>query len=192
MNLSELKKLIKEEVENTLVPHLEPIQPNEINKVLEVGDKAFGTFMGNSKTVSTNPNSDNKRLADWDKSKKLVLNKEIIGFYLLSTKNNISNFIDEVVNRHGMKITINDEALFEYAKTHEGIQGLVVGILPEYKNKGYSKLLFDYPKHTGYDYIWAVQTEGMSNLSGWLKRAKLLLTIEHKSGQKFYITIEKF
>jgi hypothetical protein len=192
MNLSELKEIINKEVEKTFVPHLEKIEPNEIDSVLSVGDKSFGTFAGNSKTVSQNPGSDNKNLTDWDKSIKLVLNKKTIGFYLFSTKTTVSKFVSELELRYNMKVTINNQELTEYAESHTGIQGLVVGILPKYQKKGYSKLLFDYPKNLGYDYVWAVQTEGMSNLSGWLKRAELLLTINHYSGQKFYITIEKF
>ena len=191
MNLSELKKLIQEEVEKTLTPHLEKIEPDEIESVLEIGDRAFGTFMGSSQTVSRNPNVDYKKEADWNKSVKLVIGDLIIGYYLLSDKNSIKNFLNDVVNKYDMKVSIKNKELLDYAENNRGIQGLSVGIVPEYKGKGYSKFLFDYPKSTGYQYVWAVQTEGMSDLAGWLKRAELLLTITHFSGHKFYITLEK-
>lgn len=192
MNLPELKKLIQEEVEKSLTPHLEKIKPSDMDSVLDVGDKAFGTFMGHTKTMSKHPNYNFKKEADLNKSVKLVLGNLIIGYYLLSDKQTIQNFLDSIVTKHRLVVTIDNEELFEYSKHNRGIQGLTVGILPKYKGRGYSKLLFDYPKSTGYDYIWAVQTEGMSDLAGWLKRAELLLTMKSPGGEKFYITIEKF
>lgn len=192
MNLSELKQIIKEEVEKVFTPHLEKIEPNEMETVLKVGDKAFGTYAGFENVVSNNPIIDNRKQANWEKSIKLVLGNEIIGFYLLSDKQTIEQFLGKV-QKMGFEITVNNPSLLEFAKHSNGVEGLVVGILPQYKGKGYSRFLFDYPKTIGVSYIWAVQTKGMSNLEGWLKRAKLVLTMQVPySKQEFYITVEKF
>ncbi len=167
MNLSELKEIIQKEVKNTLTPKIEKIKSNEMDSILDVGDKAFGTFDGYSNIVSKNPEINHKEQADWDKSIKMVLGKKIIGYYLLSDKKSIGDFINYVIARYHMQVIVNDKKLLDFAKKNKGIQGLSVGILPEYKGKGYSKFLFDYPKTTNYKYIWAVQTKGLSNLNGW-------------------------
>lgn len=193
MNLSDLKKLkqlIQEEVTNALAPHLKKVDPGEIDAILSVGDKAFGTYQGFENVVSQNPMANYKEEADWQKSVKMVLGDKIIGYYLLTDKESIKDLLNKV-KKMGFKVQINNEHLLRYAEENKGVQGLSMGILPEFKGKGYAKLLFDYPKSIGYKFVWGIQTKGMSNLDLWMKRREVVVTFSH-SGQEFYVTMERF
>lgn len=66
---------------------------------------------------------------------------------------------------------INPE-LYEELKDLSGIEGVALGVFPEYKNLGIGKRLIEYPKNMGYDYIWGYQFKPLKNLGDWLKRRK--------------------
>ena len=60
------------------------------------------------------------------------------------------------------------EDLSKY-KNLRGIQGVSLGILPEYRNQGIGKQLRDLPKTMGYDYIWGQHFKSLKNVEHWTK-----------------------
>lgn len=181
-----LVRTILKEMEEKV--HLEKISSEQINNVINVCDNIikvphFSKVCGADERL--------KNLTETDKSIVLKLGEEIIGFYLLSSKESIEDFIHNAEVRYNLSVKINDEQLFNTVKTKNGVQGLAVGIYEKFRGIGYGKMLLKYPNNIGYDYIWGVQTKGLSNLEPWLKRRKLLATISGH-GQEFYITVELF
>lgn len=56
----------------------------------------------------------------------------------------------------------------------KGLEGIALGVFPEYKNMGVGKQLIEYPRMIGgYDYIWGMQFKSLKNIDDWLKRRKI-------------------
>lgn len=68
----------------------------------------------------------------------------------------------------------------------KGVQGVVLGVLPEYHNLGYGKILIDYSLTLNFDYIWGMHWKGLNNIDHWLKKRQLL-----SDCPEFYITAAK-
>lgn len=63
---------------------------------------------------------------------------------------------------------------YEKLKNLRGIEGIALGVFPEYKNLGIGKKLIEYSQYiTGYDYIWGMQFKSLKNIDDWLKRRKI-------------------
>lgn len=66
-----------------------------------------------------------------------------------------------------------DPDVYETLSKLNGIEGVALGVFPEYKNAGIGKMLIDYPATLGYDYIWGYQLKTLNNINDWLKRRKI-------------------
>lgn len=114
-----------------------------------------------------------KMIGNYDKDLSVVLeiNGEIGGFYFFK-KNNIPK---------------TDKKEYDELKDLKGIEGVALGVFKKFRNKGYGKLLINYPKKLGYDYIWGYQLKDLENLNDWLKRRKLYF-----DGGGLYVTYQIF
>ena len=83
---------------------------------------------------------------------------EIAGFYFIN---------DEPIMPGG------DEEVYEKLSQLTGVEGVALGVFNEYKNLGIGKMLIDYPKSLGVDYIWGYQLKALDNINDWLKRRKI-------------------
>lgn len=83
---------------------------------------------------------------------------ELAGFYFLN---------DEPIIPGG------DEEIYEELSKLTGIEGVALGVFSEYKNLGIGKMLIEYPKNLGFDYIWGYQLKALDNINDWLKRRKI-------------------
>ena len=176
--------------ENSLSPTLEPLKKTDIDAVMQVCDKAFSEFrvIGLETKCSTGQmHGKFHSLANWDKSAKLVLNGEIIGFVIVSDKETIDNFL-EAAKRYGYNIKIDADKLKAIAGK-KGIEIMSIGVLPEYRGAGYGKMLFDFPKSLGADYIWSIQMNGVSNMAKWASKGPVVVSGK-AMGQEFYVTIQ--
>lgn len=100
-----------------------------------------------------------------------TVNGKIAGFYFLG---------DEGIPEGGED--------YEMLKDLNGVEGIALGVLKEYKNMGIGKQLIDYPQTlSGVDYIWGYQFKSLKNIDDWLKRRKIYI---ETSG--FYITYQLF
>jgi GNAT superfamily N-acetyltransferase len=62
---------------------------------------------------------------------------------------------------------------YEKLKEMKGIEGIALGVLPEFKNMGIGKKLMEYSQNIGADYIWGYQFKSLKNIDDWLKRRKI-------------------
>ena len=177
-------------LENSLGPILKPLKKTDIDAVIQVCDKAFSEFsvVGLQTTCSGQMRGKFDRLANWHKSAKLVLNGEIIGFVIVSDKETIGGFI-EMAKQYGYNIKIDSNRL-QSLSVKKGIEIMSIGILPKYRGEGYGKMLFDFTKTLGADYIWSVQMKGVSNMDKWASKGPVVVSGK-STGQEFYITIQQ-
>jgi len=91
-------------------------------------------------------------IVDWNLSVKLVVDGEIIGFNLFSEH--------------------------DYPKLDgNGVHCVALGILPEYRDMGWGKMLINYPYEkfkNKYDYLWAQHFKHLNNIHHWAKRHKVV------------------
>jgi|LauGreDrversion4_2_1035121.scaffolds.fasta_scaffold555560_2 GNAT superfamily N-acetyltransferase len=85
---------------------------------------------------------------------------EIAGFYFINNDPIIPGGDPEVYERLNQLI---------------GVEGVALGVFSEYKNSGIGKMLIEYPKTLGVDYIWGYQLKALDNINDWLKRRKIYL-----------------
>ncbi len=83
---------------------------------------------------------------------------EIAGFYFIN---------DEPIIPGG------DPEVYEKLSKLVGVEGVALGVFSEYKNLGIGKMLIEYPKTLGVDYIWGYQLKALDNIIDWLKRRKI-------------------
>lgn len=77
---------------------------------------------------------------------------------------------------------------YDKLKNLKGIEGIALGVFPEYKNLGIGKKLLEYSQNMpGYDYIWGMQFKSLKNIDDWLKRRKIYAETPH-----IYITYQIF
>jgi hypothetical protein len=104
---------------------------------------------------------------DFSNSVVATKDDEVIGFYFLSPKNLPSKG--------------------EIKKGMRGIEGVGLGIFPEHKDLGIGKMMIEYPKNLGFDYIWGMQFKQLGNIQDWLKRRKI-----YSDEGNVYITYQIF
>jgi GNAT superfamily N-acetyltransferase len=108
-----------------------------------------------------------KNFTDWDLSRKLTLDAELIGFYLLH-----EDSINSLLSRYDHYKPLED--LSGYA-TKRGVEGVILLVLPQYRGKGYGNLLKDLPRSMGYQYVYGEQFKATPDvLQHWLKRRRLI------------------
>ena len=106
---------------------------------------------------------------DMNKSIVAKVNGELAGFYFIC---------DKQIPKGGNG--------YEDLKDLNGVEGIALGVLKEYKNKGVGKKLIEYPKSIpNVDYIWGYQFKSLKNIDDWLKRRKIYF-----ENNVFYITYQ--
>lgn len=132
-------------------PKLSRINPEDIEECLEVCGKALSHVMAHDSVKSFVG-----KVADWGISVKAEYDGRIVGCYVLNTKPVTSQ-------NHCAK-----ENLDGYRGLN-GVQGVALAVLPEYRDLGIGKLLRQYPIRKGYDYIWGLHMKGLHNIDNWVK-----------------------
>jgi hypothetical protein len=103
----------------------------------------------------------------------LKLDNKIIGVYLLNNKS-INDFIESIYKDEVSDFKIDDTIItLTEQLSDNGIQGIALSVLPEYRGMGYGNLLKEHIKKSNYDYIWGVQDKKLNNIHHWLKTRKI-------------------
>lgn len=157
------------------------------DKSLAPGGFEFTKGMRIDKLCSQDPNRRISTLYDADNTFKATMNGQIVGFYFLSEKQPLEQFVEFFKQRIGTKDF--DVEKYEELLTKRGVQGVAVAVLPEFKGTGIGKALLELPSTLGYDYIWGVQTKMISDIEQWTKRRKILLS---SPDDFFHITYQEF
>jgi hypothetical protein len=89
---------------------------------------------------------------------------KILGVYLLG-ENSITNTIYP-------KLDVKED-LMPYADKN-GLEGVALFVLPEYRALGVGHALKDYAQKLNYDYMWGYHLKSFNNLPDWLKRRRLV------------------
>jgi GNAT superfamily N-acetyltransferase len=58
-------------------------------------------------------------------------------------------------------------------KSLDGVEGVALGVDPDYKGLGVGKKLLEYSQRLPYDYIWGQQYESLGNIEHWTKRREI-------------------
>lgn len=113
------------------------------------------------------------QISHYDKNLSVVakINNQIAGFYFIG---------DDNIPEGGKDYNI--------LKKLKGVEGIALGILKEFKNKGVGKKLIEYPKTIpNINYIWGFQLKSLKNIEHWKKRRKIYYENEY-----LYITYQIF
>ena len=136
---------------------------------------------------------------DWKLSVKAVVDNKIVGFYFLS-ESDVVNAVSfycmktkENKNKTGEEFYSSEDELKipeigEYESCEvfidlneyvnkRGLEGVGLGVDPQYKGMGVGKKLIDYSLSLDFDYIWGMQYESLGNIRHWLKRRKLVAIV---------------
>ena len=183
------KKKLRPNLEGAKIEIL-PVTADDLDELLDICNQVL-KFPGFSDICTYDDRI--KDLFQPELSFKAVLNDKPIGFYFCSDKEGLNDFLKETFFAPGTVKLFFDEHLYEDLQNKRGLQGVAVGILEEYRRFGIGRMLMDKPKELGYDYLWAVQTEHVSDVSKWLKRSQHLAHFFMKRNQRnFNITVEKY
>jgi len=106
-----------------------------------------------------------RHMVDWNISVKLVVDGKLAGFYLLN-KHSICDYAEEVLYWEEDMNTYKDKS---------AIQGVGLGLWPEYRGQGYGKLLRAIPLAMDVDYVWGQHFKGLNNLHLWEKAGRRLV-----------------
>ncbi len=166
------------------------INSNEVAKLMGICDKSF-KLPSFDHVCTKDPTKRLSNLIQPEHSFKAVVGSKMAGFYFLSDKEQISdfqNFLSKNAPDVVSKLKFENKKLLKKLSTLKGIQGVAVGVLKEFRGKGIGKKLIEKPRQLGYDYVWGIQTRGLSDIDAWLKRRQVLVNY----GDHFYITVEIF
>jgi len=106
-------------------------------------------------------------------SLKATADGKIVGVYLLK-ENSINNFIDSIEQDKIKDFRREDTRVFLRERLNDnGIQGIALAVLPEYRSTGIPGKMMDLIKRMGYDYIWGVQDKSLENIEYWKKTRKV-------------------
>lgn len=143
-------------------PRIEPISAQDIGQILDLKWSVFAPY------YSTRAECDEYTMAsvDWSLSVKLLLEREIIGMYLLEEEP-----ISNALQHEG--ITTLYEGLESY-QSRRGLHGVTLAVDETFRGRGWGNRLKDYSASLGYDYWWAVAFKQLGNLRDWQKRARLV------------------
>lgn len=134
-----------------------------------ISDEAIATFT--------------QRYADWDLSRKLMLDGTLVGFYLLA-EDSITKLVS---HRYDSCRPLED--LNVYADKR-GVEGIILLVLSEYRGRGYGNLLKDLPRQMGYDYVYGEQFKASpAVLQHWLKRRRMIADCTGPYGD-VWVTLE--
>lgn len=158
---------------------IQPIEICDIDEIVQhcvtvfhdhgMSDEAMSTFVYDT--------------TDWSISRKLVLDDTIIGFYLLH-EGSITRWQTERRQwaegydacRSVLTIYDNCELKEDLSKytNRNGIEGIILAVLPAYRGVGYGRMLKALPKLMGYDYVYGEQLKDSHNLHYWLRSRRVV------------------
>jgi GNAT superfamily N-acetyltransferase len=141
---------------------IEHIKHEEIDEICKLANTVFAEF------GQSNAGNYIKNATKWDISAKLTVNGITAGFYLFNPGN-------------------LSDTIFENKK---GIQGVALGLLKEYRNNGYGRMLIDKSYELfrdEYDYIWGMHLAVLNNIDHWKKR-RIIMNENEKTSLYFSYT----
>lgn len=148
----------------------------EIVEALRVGLKVFKGQMP-PKSLLTYLS----KAADWSVSVKATYQGKVVGFYLL-TENQMYDYILHYMMRDYNCYSVKDCETKNPGsirvnpmdfKSLDGVEGVALGVDPDYKGLGVGKKLLEYSQRLPYDYIWGQQYESLGNIEHWTKRREI-------------------
>mgnify|MGYP006309141271 CR=1 FL=1 len=111
-----------------------------------------------------------------DVSYKAVLDGEIIGCYLMSE----DSFC------WGEDYTIYEDLKPYFGK--EGIHGVALALMPEFRGRGYGRALLDLPRKMDYDFVWGGNVKSLNNIDDWIRYGRRVIG----ENEVCYITLMDF
>ncbi len=189
--------LIKESNTDNNTIEVSNIAPDELDEIMSICDKVI-KYPGFEDVCSKDPRKRIQSLYDPKLSFKVTYNGKIVGFNFLSAKEILHDFLTWALKAwpdesKRQEATLHfDQELLEELKPKRGVQCVAVGVLEEFRGLGVGRKIMDKPKELGFDYLWAVQTNDLSNVTKWLSRGQHLVSFKWPQNQKFDITIEKY
>jgi ribosomal protein S18 acetylase RimI-like enzyme len=146
------------------------IKPKDNNDIIDILSKVFG-FIDNKEEIKRKIS---RRLNN-NLSIKIELNGKIVGCYLLAEKS-INEFIRQINSNELKDFPKNETNIMISDKLSDnGIQGISLAVLPEYRDKGFGEKLKNYVDNLDYDYIWGVQDKKLENINFWTKTRKIIV-----------------
>jgi GNAT superfamily N-acetyltransferase len=126
-----------------------------------------------------------KNAVDWDISLKATVDNKIIAFYLLGTRPLSETMSDE--NAHEQP----EENLQRYDSMN-GVEGVALGVIPEFRSKGIATQLKNKIRNSGFDFIYGMQYKELGNLENWTSGSTInrRLVAQSETDAPVYITIE--
>lgn len=135
------------------------IDKKEIENIINITAETFKKHMSFAASVSYL-----KDCVDFSISIKATYNDELIGFYLLN-ENKIP-----YINEKNLKISVEK---YKELQSNNGLEGVALVILPDYRKLGISKLLIEesykIAKNLDCDYVWGEALKTINNLNEWSK-----------------------
>lgn len=147
---SQYNKIIKEEESHINVRHM---TRDDIMKIIPKLEEVF---------YKTNlPNKEIWEMVKPEfniaKSSVITVNGVLAGFYFIGNN----------------QIPDNGTPLYEKLKPLMGVEGVALGVFPEYKDTGIGKKLIEWSQKLPIDYIWGYQLKSLENINDWKKRREV-------------------
>lgn len=166
MNVKDsIRKVLREYFSNIKIRKMNPNK--DLPRILPNLSKVYYTL-----NKSSNQIWEEIQPVDFQNSYVLESDDNLLGFYFLR-----ENPIPKEVN----------PKLYPIFENLKGIEGVALGLFPEFQNLGYGRELIGLPRKLNYDYVWGWQFEDLGNLPNWLKRRKFY---GFDSSDNSYVTYE--
>lgn len=110
-----------------------------------------------------------------------------IGIYVLGNIS-LTEFEKDIIDSYPaemVRVELYDN--FNIYKNAKGVYGIMLAVLPEYRNMGLGKMLIDYSGSIS-DYIWGMHDNKLDNLKHWEKRRKVVGELHTDNKLQGYIT----
>lgn len=109
-----------------------------------------------------------------------------VGIYIIG---NISLYdfkidIEDSYPKETVEVKLYDEM---FLKNKKGVYGILLALLPEYRNMGLGKMLIEYGESIS-DYIWGMHDNKLDNLKHWEKKRKIVGELHINKKINGYIT----
>lgn len=151
----------------------------EVIQALELAIPIFGKQMDPKTLISYLVGT-----VDWKLSVKAVVDGKLVGFYFLTPSSILDSigfyctkdkdismdYIPKVGKHENCEVFID---LNQYVDK-KGVEGVGLGVDPNYKGMGIGRMLIEYPQTLDFDYIWGMQYASLGNIRDWLKRRELV------------------